>query len=67
MIQARQLDEWGEEKYIQYLVGKRGGDKQLGRPKRKWKDIRILNKYNLKVWSGFISFMISNNEGKVFM
>jgi hypothetical protein len=37
MTQARQIDEWGEEKCIQHLVGKREGNKQLGRPKRKWK------------------------------
>ena len=43
------------------------GEKATGRPKRKWKDVRILNKHSLKVWSGFISPTISNNEGKVFI
>jgi hypothetical protein len=67
MIQARQVDKLGEEKYIQHFVGKGEGKNQLGRSKRKWNDIRSLNKYSLKVWSGFISSTISNNEGKVFI
>jgi len=67
MIQARQVDKWGGEIFMQYFVGKREGNKLLGRPKRKWKDIWILNKYSSRVWSGFISPTISNNEGKFFL
>ena len=67
MIRGRYVNKWGEEKCIQHFVGNREGNKQLGRTKPKWKDICILNKYSLKVLSGFISPTISNNEGKPFI
>lgn len=67
MISTRQVDKLGEEKCIHHFVRKGEGKKQLGRLKSKWKDIRSLNKYSLKVWPGFISPTISNNEGKVLI
>jgi hypothetical protein len=53
-----------EEKCIKDLVGKPGGKRSQGKPRRRWNDIEwILKKQNGRVWTGLMWLGIGTNSG----
>ena len=54
-----------EEKYIKVLVGMPEGQRQLGRPRHRWKDnIKMhLRKYEGRAWNRFICCSTGRSGG----
>ena len=53
----------GEESYIQDLVGKHGGKRPLGRPRRRWEDNIKMDLQEVWVWTGSIWLRIGTGGG----